>query len=166
MMKKISYFLLIITLVLLCSCGQGVNNQKIERAVNIKALNDSIDNDITDLISLYRNSNSALDDIKLASETITKIGDNVEKLEKELNAFNSEYNDELAYDTAMFEHYAEIITYLKKWRDDLIDYYGYNSGLAKTNRISYNSDHAIIIGNKKQLIQEEKPDYQLIIDKR
>ena len=163
-MKRIFTVLFILAFALLCFCGTGCNNQKIEQAISIKSLNDTIDSDINDLVSIYRNSTASLNEIKSSSNTITNLDNSIGDLKEELGSFNNEYDNELEYDSDMFVQYEEIVTDLEEWKDDLIDSYGDTSGLAKTYRISYNSNQAIIIGKRKQLIDIYKPNYQSIIE--
>lgn len=163
MMKRIFTILLILTLALLCGCGTS-NSQMIEQAKSIQVLNDAIDSEIADLVSLYRNTNTSLNEIKSSSDTITSIDDNIREIKGKLTSFNDEYDDKLEFDSKMFEQYEEIISDLKEWKDDLIDNYGDGSDLAETYRISYNSNQAIIIADRQKLIEIYKPDYQSIIE--
>lgn len=162
-MKRLFTGLLIIFLAILCGCGTN-NTQMIEQAKSIQILNDTIDSDITNLVSLYRNSNTSLNEIKSSSDTITTIDDNIRELKGKLTSFNDEYDDKLEFDSKMFEQYEEIISDLEEWKDELIDNYGDDSDLAGSYRISLNSNQAIIISDRQKVIEMYKPDYQSIIE--
>lgn len=163
-MKRLFTLLLVLALASLVSCGIGSSSQKTEQVKSIKALNDTIDSEINELVSLYRNSSASLDDIKSASNTIITIDDNVGELKGELISFNKEYINELTFDSDMFNQYEEIISDLTEWKDDLVDNYSNNSDLGDTYRITYNSNQAIIISNRYKLIENYKPDYQSLIN--
>lgn len=155
-MKNHSLILLLFVIVF-ASCMVSCNTENVSA---FKQLNNKIDQEISDIVSIFRDPKTTIDDVYESEEKISNLELDILRLQANLEGFNSRNNNILFYNSKLFDLYLEDVSDLREWKEILIDFFsGSMSGLEQAFRTSYGSIQATAINSRKEVIDSYKPKY-------